>query len=111
MLITHKADVEARNEFNSTPLHLAADQNSTEVAQLLITHKADIEARDEDNNTPLHLAACNSSTEVAQLLITHKADIEARDKDNCTPVEKVRNSWRNTEAVIRLLMKHAANNS
>ena len=97
--------------YNNTPLHLAARYNSTQIAQLLITHKADIEARDEDNNTPLHLAARYNCTEIAQLLITHKADIEARDKYNCTPVEKARNSWRNTEAVIRLLMKHGANNS
>ena len=111
LLITHKADIEARNEYNNTPLHLAARYNSTEIAQLLITHKADIEARDEDNNTPLHLAAENNSTEIAQLLIAHKADIEARDEDNNTPLDLARKSTKNTEIVIRLLTKHAANTS
>ena len=109
LLITHKADIEARDEYNRTPLHLAAWANSTEVAQLLITHKADIEARDKYNNTPLHLAAENNSTEIAQLLITHKADIEARGEYNRTPLEVARNSFMDTEAVIRLLMEHAAN--
>ena len=52
------------------PLHQAAFNNRTEVAQLLITHKADIEARDGLNQTPLHQAAFNNGTEVAQLLIT-----------------------------------------
>ena len=94
--------------FNETALHAAAFNNSTEVAQLLITHKADIEARDKDNETPLFAAACYNSTEVAQLLITHKADIEARDKYNRTPLDVARNSWWNTEAVVRLLMEHAA---
>ena len=40
--------------FFETPLHVAARNNNTEVAQLLITHKADIEARDRFNQTPLH---------------------------------------------------------
>ena len=103
-----KTDIEARGEDNKTPLFAAAFGNSTEVAQLLITHKTDIEARDEHNTTLLFAAAFNNSAEVAQLLITHKADIEARNKDNQTPLDVARNSWRNTEAVIRLLMDHAA---
>ena len=85
--------------------------NSKEVAQLLITHEADIEARNKYNRTPLYEAAWNNSKEVAQLLITHEADIEARDKYNQTPVDVARKSWRNTEAVIRLLMEHAENTS
>ena len=101
-----KTDIEARGEDNKTPLFAAAFGNSTEVAQLLITHKTDIEARDEHNTTLLFAAAFNNSAEVAQLLITHKADIEARNKDNQTPLDVARNSWRNTEAVIRLLMEH-----
>ena len=53
LLITHKADIEARDEYNNTPLHgswqlvIKQPSDSTEIAQLLIAHKADIEARDE----------------------------------------------------------------
>ena len=112
LLITHKADIEARDKDNRTPIQR---YNSTEVAQLLITHKADIKqgmntmkrlftrlhlttaqllithkadiaARNEYNETPIH-QAFNNSTEVAQLLITHKeADIEARVEFNQTPL-------------------------
>ena len=56
LLITHKADIEARDEDNKTPLFAAAFSNSTEVARLLITHKADIEARDKYNEKPLFAA-------------------------------------------------------
>ena len=56
-------DVRSSDIYNRTPLHLAAINNSTEVAQLLITHKADIEARGRDNQTALHRAAENNSTE------------------------------------------------
>ena len=82
---------------------------TTEVALLLITHKADIEARNKYNSSPLHSAALNNSTEVAKLLIIHKADIEARNKYNRTPLEVARNSYKDTKAVIGLLLKHAAN--
>ena len=109
LLITHKADIEARHKYNRTPLHEAAINNSAEVAQLLITHKADIEARNKNNRTPLHEAAINNSTEVAQLLITHKADMEAKDNDNRTPLVVACKSPWNTEAIIHLLMVHAAN--
>ena len=86
--LPHQADIEARDEYNQTPLHAAAINNSTDVAQLLITYKTDIETRDKYNRTPLHAAARHNRTEAAQLLITHKADIEARGKDNCTPLHE-----------------------
>ena len=56
LLITHEADIEARDKGNETPLFAAAYNDSKEVAQLLITHEADIEARDKDNQTPLFVA-------------------------------------------------------
>ena len=96
---------------NRHSLHVAAIKNSTEIARLLITHKANIEARDKYNQTPLFVTAIYNSTEVVQLLIAHKADIEARDKDNLTPLDVARNSSKNTESVIGLLMKHTANPS
>ena len=98
-------------EFDETLLHCASKYNRTEIAQLLLTYKADIEARDINYQAPLHVAAKYNSTEVVQLLITHNAVIEARDRYNCTPVDTARSSTVNTEAVIRLLIKHAASAS
>ena len=105
-MITHKADIEARDEENQTPLHDAALKNSTEVAQLLIAHKADIEARTSFNQTALHFAAENFSTEVTLLLISHKADVEARDDDNHTPLDVARISRNYNEAARSFLMKN-----
>ena len=99
-------NVRTNDKYKTTPLHLAAGYNRSEIAQLLITHKADIEARDEYNNTPLHLAASNNSTEIAQLLITHKADIEARDEYNDTLLHRA--ARYNSTEIAQLLITHKA---
>ena len=111
MLLGHNANVEARDNHNRSPLHHTAWHNSREVTQLLLKHNAYIEARDKDNQTPLHFTAYYNNIEVAKMLLEHNADMEARDKDNRTPLDLARISWRNTEAVISLLMERAANTS
>ena len=77
LLITHEADIEARNKGNETPLFAAALNNSKEVAQLLITHEADIKARDKYNQTPLDVArliSLGKTKAVIQLLMEHAAN-------------------------------------
>jgi ankyrin repeat protein len=44
ILIKH-ADVHARDQSQSTPLHLASSRRNAEIAQLLIKHGADVHAR------------------------------------------------------------------
>ena len=65
LLIDHGADVTARDDSQSTPLHLASESSlgSGEVVQLLIEHDADVTAIDANRRTPLHLAASRVSTE------------------------------------------------
>ena len=107
LLITHKADIEARDEDNKT--FWAAYGNSKVVAQSLIIHIARMEARDKYIETPLFWAAYGNSKEVAQLLITlftHKADIEARDKCNETP--RFWAACGNSKKVAQLLITHKA---
>ena len=108
LLLERNSDIKARNNHSQTPLHLAARNNSTEVAQLLLEHNPDIEAKDKANQTPLHHAARNNSIEVAQLLLERNPDIYARDIDFQTPFEVARSSPKNTEGVIRLLMEHTS---
>ena len=76
LLITHKADIKARDEYNRMSLHWAARNNSTEVAQFLITHKADIEARDKYNQPPLDVAgnSYRNTKSVIRLLMKHTAN-------------------------------------
>jgi len=86
LLLTHGAEVNARNEYNGqTPLHIAAGQGNLAVVDLLLTHGADINARvaltvnpsDQMSYllTPLHLAALAGRWEVTELLLAHRADV------------------------------------
>ena len=57
VLLEHDADVTARDDTHSTPLHLASSEGSLEITQLLVKYGAAINARDGNGKTPLHLVS------------------------------------------------------
>ena len=86
---------------NKTPLHIAVQNDSIKIGELLISKGADINAKDiihqyinssfliimkqikernlnKNNKTPLHWAASNDSVRMGELLISKGADINAR---------------------------------
>ena len=86
-LITQGADINARDEYERTPLHYHAQVNNVEKVALLLERGADIEAQDKYKNTPLHFAEYNA--EAAQLLIEKGADIKAKDDRGYNPMERM----------------------
>ena len=108
-LIRHGADVTARDDAHSTPLHLASSKESTHIVDLLIRHGADINAQNGDQSTPLHLAASSRLAlkgTIVRLLLRHGANIDAKDSKGRTPRERAAsagNSWIET-----LLSDHLA---
>lgn len=80
ILLSHGADVNAKDVFYQTPLHYAATTGNTEVAKILVAHRADVNAENRSySSRPLHLAALNGHTSLARLLIENGADINAQD--------------------------------
>lgn len=57
VLLAHGADVTARDDTHSTPLHLASSRGTPEIVQLLIEHGADVNALNGNRKTPLHLSS------------------------------------------------------
>jgi len=57
ILIEAKANVNARDNIGTTPLHMAVERNGFELAitKFLLAQGADVNARDEDGKTPLAL--------------------------------------------------------
>ena len=92
-LITQGADINARDEYDRTPLHYHAQVNDVERVALLLERGADIEAQDKYKNTPLHFAEYNAET--AQLLIEKGADVNAKDDRGNTPLERMLSRLRN----------------
>ncbi|KAH8980421.1 ankyrin repeat-containing domain protein [Lactarius akahatsu] len=90
LLIRHGADVMARDDTHSTPLHLASSMWSVETIELLIGHGADVNAQNGNLSTPLHLAASSRLAvegNVVRSLLKHGANIDAKDAGGRTPVQ------------------------
>ena len=86
-LIAQGADINARDEYERTPLHYHAQVNNVEKVALLLERGADIEAQDKYKNTPLHFAEYNAK--VAQLFIQKGADIKAKDNMGHNVMERM----------------------
>ncbi|CAI5984859.1 unnamed protein product [Closterium sp. NIES-64] len=103
------ADVEARNMFGETPLHIAAKIGSARSVKALLEGGAAVNVAASNRATPLHLAvwaavnttdvAADSNAgedpagkgqpkilEVVELLLKHGADVAAQDKDGNSPL-------------------------
>ena len=79
-LIAHGADVDARDRWQQTPLHLAAFFENLPVAEVLLANGANVNAQDVEQVTPMHRALAHTDTKMANLLIDNGADLNAQDK-------------------------------
>ena len=85
-----KAEMNAKNEYGITPLHVVAADNSLELAELLISSGANLEAKDNRGWTPLTLAARYNHLAVTELLISSGAEVDVEDDDGWTPLHRAR---------------------
>ncbi|GLT57282.1 hypothetical protein SLA2020_302660 [Shorea laevis] len=85
-----KVELEAKNMYGETPLHMAAKNGCNEAARLLLAHGAFIEAKANNGMTPLHLAVWDSirsdDYSVVKTLLEYKADCSAEDNEGMTPL-------------------------
>lgn len=89
LLVSRKADVNAKANDGWTPLHLAAQGGYPQepVARLLLANNADVNGRANDGQTPLHVAAAHGTdTRMVKLLLDNMGDINARDNAGNTPL-------------------------
>ena len=68
LLLSNRADTNAKDNNGVTPLHAAAGKGRKEMVALLLANKADVNARDVNGVTPLLAAASNGQKETAQVL-------------------------------------------
>ncbi len=87
-LIRHKADVNARNYLNKTPLDVALDADNFEVVLFLINNfGCDPNQVVYNGQTLLHYACKKGTIDLVSALIhKHKADVNARNNRNETPL-------------------------
>ena len=71
LLLANKAEVNAKTDDGSTPLHSAAEDGYTDIVELLLVNRAEVNAKDNYGRTPLHHAALMGRKDVAELLRQH----------------------------------------
>jgi ankyrin repeat protein len=99
-LLSHKADLDRRDTYSKTVLHVAAGAGRTEIVERLIKAGAKVNARqlgfslpcgsssDEkpSQNTPLHYAAAKGNPETIKALLKGGAELEATNVHGITPL-------------------------
>ena len=94
------ANVDARNEIGSTPLHLAASNGHSLAIEALLADGADINAGGVGEITPLHLAAQNGHAATIKALLIGGAPVNAKAKGGVTPLDLARWGMETTEGSI-----------
>lgn len=84
--IANNENINAKNKFGDTLLHIAVSSNKYEITKLLIKSGAKLDSQNTHGETPLILALRNKNDELAQLLICNNADISLKDQFNLTPI-------------------------
>ena len=78
VLLEYKANMEARDTDNDTPLMTASYRGHANVISVLLQNKANIEARNEDGSS-LEIAARYKHRDAVMELLRHGANIYASD--------------------------------
>ena len=82
--VSQGADVKAKDDYGTTPLHIAAGEKNSELVKFLVSKGADVHAKNNDGITPLHFA---ENLDVARLFVSKGADVNAKDdKYGATPL-------------------------
>ena len=107
MLLDAGARLEVRDEFCSTPLHVAASGGHPKIVRELLTRGANVVARGQGGRTPLHEAASRSrKIEVIETLLDANAPLEARNDLGGTPLHDAASEGR--PATISALLEAGA---
>jgi ankyrin repeat protein len=118
-LVSDGADVNSKDNYGSTPLHMASCEGYVEVFHVLREHGADIDAKDNQDSTPLHLACGFGHLAVVNELLSPNdsngattsilgkrksrgANIEAKDNAGDTPLHDA--SWHGHLVIVKALL-------
>ncbi|XP_058803919.1 ankyrin-1-like [Phymastichus coffea] len=81
-----------RKNIVTTPLHIAARRNYSDIVEALIEHGFNVDCRDSCERTPLHIASLFNNLEVIDVLIEFGADLKAVDDLGKTCIDYAYNS-------------------
>lgn len=86
ILLDAKADVDQRNQYQETCLHMAIRRNyiskhsRAKISKILLESGANVNLGDDQKRTPLHFAVRVGCLSTVKLLLDHGSEIGAKDK-------------------------------
>lgn len=83
--ISKGADVNQKDKYEKTALHVCALEDYDELAELLISSGADINTLSKWGDTPLHIACACGSMDTIKLLLAKGANATIRNNDGFLP--------------------------
>ena len=113
-LLTHGADVNARDDTLTSPLHLAEEYGRQQIVTMLLKHNADINSQDNHGQTPLHRLLGSRvyndhDSNCVRLLMKPGAEVNRRDKDGQTPLLLALEKGR--FRAVQVLLEHGADSN
>ncbi|EAY11934.1 hypothetical protein TVAG_399390 [Trichomonas vaginalis G3] len=101
------ANVNARDGYRQTALHLAAFFDYKEIIELLLSHGANINVQNMHENFPLTIAVRNNNKEITELLVLHGEKINEKSEAVSNALQcAVAN---NNKEMAEYLILHGAN--
>ena len=87
--IAFGSDLNAKDEYGSTPLNIAVTFGKTDLAIMLINSGADLSVTAGDGSTALHTAAFFGRTEIVEALLEKGIDTQVRNSYGSTAAESL----------------------
>ncbi|MGV8125568.1 MAG: ankyrin repeat domain-containing protein [Candidatus Xenobiia bacterium LiM19] len=84
--IARGANINARNNRSSTPLHFAAFYSNSTMVELLAAHGAAIDAENNEGLTPLYFSVQEGKKKVVEFLLSKGAEINTKAKNGWAPL-------------------------
>lgn len=101
------AYIRAPDKEGNTALHLAVQNGSLAVVNLLLSHGADVNSQKNNLATPLHLAATCGFLDIAKVVVYNGANIDSQDIEQLTPMHRA--ALYNKVEILEFLVKRGGN--
>ena len=106
-MLKRGGDVDKRDGYGETALHIAVEEGHQKTVRLLLDSKADLNAKDTTfGKTPLLKAIEAEQTQIAMLLLDRRADVNLADKTGWTPLARA--AEHGQLEVVQSLLAHGA---
>jgi hypothetical protein len=102
----HPINIEQKNIYDKTALHLACEMGNEPMVDLLLEHGADSNCQGPAKCTPLHVAIHSRMVTIVKKLLEQSADTAIRDSSGRDAVMTARTMKRPSSEITKLVQEH-----